>query len=350
MTKNTVPDIQSPLYLHPSDGQNSIAIEKLTGSINYREWRRSMEIALASKRKLGFVTRLTVKDSSDEQKADQWETCNSMVICWITGNVSDNIRKSVLFMNSAKEIWKNLETRFSQVNGPRKYRLNKEVYDLKQKDLSISDYYTNMKALWEEIDGLNMYPPITQMNPEVSAFIRALNQQKEELRLFQFLTGIDDEQYDGMRTQILMKSPLPSVEEACNMLLQEEAQKENLKAVKSEGDPVALYTKGGNARTNENEEGCNVCGGKKHTSERCWKVIGYPKWHPMYKKQLKLKEGESGKKWHPKKGSKTERVAANAQAQGEHTALTPQQIEQLLKLLPSSCGWAHNASEMCLRK
>ncbi|KAL2939885.1 ABC transporter C family member 7 [Bienertia sinuspersici] len=238
MTKNSVPDIQSPLYLHPSDGQNSIAIEKLTGSVNHREWRRSMEIALASKRKLGFVTGLTVKDSSDEQKADQWETCNSM--------------------------------------------------------------------------------------------------QKEELRLFQFLTGIDDEQYDGMRTQILMKSPLPSVEEACNMLLQEEAQKENLKAVKSEGDPVALYTKGGNARTNENEEGCNVCGGKKHTSERCWKVIGYPKWHPMYKRQLKLKEGESGKKWHPKKGSKTERVAANAQAQGEQTTLTPQQIEQLLKLIPSS--------------
>ncbi|KAL2921943.1 Retrovirus-related Pol polyprotein from transposon RE1 [Bienertia sinuspersici] len=200
MTKNPVLDIQSPLYLHPSDAQSSIVVDKLTGSANYREWRRSMEIALASKRKLGFVTGMTVKDSTDEQKADQWETCNNMVICWITGNLSDNIRKSMLFMNSAKEIWRNLETRFSQVNGARKYRLNKEVYDLKQKNLSISDYYTNMRALWEEIDSLNICPPITHMNPEISAFIKALNQQKEELHLFQFLNGIDDDEYGGMRT------------------------------------------------------------------------------------------------------------------------------------------------------
>ncbi|KAL2924831.1 Retrovirus-related Pol polyprotein from transposon TNT 1-94 [Bienertia sinuspersici] len=337
MTKTTTPDIFSPLYLHPSDGQGSIAIDKLTGSSNYREWRRSMEIALASKRKLGFVTGLTVKDTSDEQKADQWETCNNMVICWITGNVSENIRKSVLFMSSAKEIWKNLETRFSQVNGARKYKLNKEVYDLKQKDLSISDYYTNMRALWEEIDGLNIYPPITHMNPEINAFIRALNQQKEELRLFQFLNGIDDDDYAGMRTQILMKSPLPTVEEACNMFMQEEAQKEILKGEKAEGDPVALYSKGGGGKDSTCEEGCSVCGGKKHTADKCWKIVGYPKWHPMYKKQQRQKEGEPGRKAYAKKGIKTEKFAGNVQTQGENaTALTPRQVEQLLKLLPGT--------------
>lgn len=76
-------DIQNPLYLHLSDGQNYVLVEKLTGPGNYREWRRSMEIILASKRKLGFVTRVLKREAEDVVKAEQWDTCNSMVIAWM---------------------------------------------------------------------------------------------------------------------------------------------------------------------------------------------------------------------------------------------------------------------------
>ena len=40
-------DITSPLSLHPSDGSNSISVEKLLGAGNYRSWRRSIEIGFA---------------------------------------------------------------------------------------------------------------------------------------------------------------------------------------------------------------------------------------------------------------------------------------------------------------
>ncbi|KAL2925885.1 Benzoyl-CoA reductase subunit D [Bienertia sinuspersici] len=102
-----------------------------------------------------------------------------------------------------------------------------------------------------------------------------------------------------MRTQILMKSPLLSVEEAYNMFLQEEAQKENLKADKGEGEPIALYSKGFGNKDGEHSLECTVCGGKKHFADKCWKVIGYPRWHPMYKRQLK--EKETGRNWTVKK-------------------------------------------------
>ncbi|KAL2899278.1 Retrovirus-related Pol polyprotein from transposon TNT 1-94 [Bienertia sinuspersici] len=192
-----------------------------------------MEIILASKRKLGFVTGAVKKDTLDSEKADQFDTCNSMVIAWILANVSENIKRSILFVDSAREIWKQLESRFSKTSGSRKYQLNKEVFKMKQQGRSVSDYYTAMKALWEEIDGLTMLPAIKVMTKEVNAFVKALSQHQEEQRLFQILNGLD-EGYSALRSHILMFSPLPSVEGACGILQQEENQWNILKTDKDE--------------------------------------------------------------------------------------------------------------------
>lgn len=71
MILSTTIQTTSPLYLHPSsDGTNSILVEKLEGIANYRPLKRSMEIFLASKRKLGFVTGLIKMDESDKVKQD----------------------------------------------------------------------------------------------------------------------------------------------------------------------------------------------------------------------------------------------------------------------------------------
>ncbi|KAL2898798.1 Histone-lysine N-methyltransferase H3 lysine-36 specific [Bienertia sinuspersici] len=123
MASNTVIEVTSPLYLHPSESSNSVSVEKLEGSTNYRTWKRSMEIALASKRKLGFVTGLVKRDVIDPIKQDAWDTCNNMVISWINAKVSTAIKKS------------------------RKYFLNKAVYEMKQRGRSITEYYTELRAM-----------------------------------------------------------------------------------------------------------------------------------------------------------------------------------------------------------
>ncbi|XP_074347663.1 uncharacterized protein LOC141686534 [Apium graveolens] len=105
----TYQEMMTPLFLHPSDNANLIQVDKLQGSSDYRLWHRSMEINLSSKRKLGFITGTVPLPTDDLIKAEMWETCNNMVIAWITNNVSSTIKRSIIYMTDAKDIWANLE-------------------------------------------------------------------------------------------------------------------------------------------------------------------------------------------------------------------------------------------------
>ncbi|KAL2904657.1 Ferritin subunit [Bienertia sinuspersici] len=184
-----------------------------------------MEINLAAKRKFGFITEGVKRDASDPLKQELWDTCNNLVISWLHSSVSEQIQKSILYLTTAREIWVHLESLFNVTNGARKYKLHKEAYETEQNGSTINEYYTVMKGLWEEQDALNILPPITHMTSEIDAFMGALDKQKQELRLFQFLTGLDED-YKAHRSQILMQSPLPSVEAACAQLQQKESHKD----------------------------------------------------------------------------------------------------------------------------
>ncbi|XP_071699528.1 uncharacterized protein [Rutidosis leptorrhynchoides] len=176
-----------------------------------------MEIALSTKRKLGFVTGNVAKPVDDLNKAELWDTCNNMVISWIMSSVSESIVKSIMFVDTASAIWKQLEKRFSLSNGSKKYKLHKKTYACDQNGVSVSEHYTKMTCIWEEIDSMSELPRVTNVTPELTNLMNALNLQKEEQHLFQFLNGLDD-QFSVLRSQMLLMSPLPSVEVACSML------------------------------------------------------------------------------------------------------------------------------------
>ncbi|XP_056688057.1 uncharacterized protein [Spinacia oleracea] len=279
----TTIETTSPLYLHPSDGSSSINIEKLQGSSNYMSWRRSFEISLGAKRKHGFVTGVVKQDPSDSVKQDHWDTCNNMVISWIMFNVTGSIKKSIMFVTNSATIWKQLEQRYTMSNGSRKYKICKDIYETKQQG--------------------------------------ALNQQREEQKLFQILNGLDDG-YNARRSQLLMMTPLPTVDSACSCLQQEESQRDI-----------------------------------RHTKETCWFIVGYPSWHPLGKKESKGKGKDSskhqgrdysktsynhfkgGQKWNKGNGGSKNRMVANAHTHNDvassstKSTFTTQQLEQLLKML-----------------
>jgi len=109
-----------------------------------------------------------------------WDTSNSMVIAWLTNSMTDSTAKSMLFLNSARDIWIQLERRFALSNGSRKYQINKEIYSLRQNRTPVNDYYTTLRCLWEELESMSQLPQLTLVTDEIKAFMEVMNQQREE--------------------------------------------------------------------------------------------------------------------------------------------------------------------------
>ncbi|KAL2935127.1 Retrovirus-related Pol polyprotein from transposon RE2 [Bienertia sinuspersici] len=317
-----------------------------------------MEIALGAKRKLGFITGAIVRDKQDRKLQEQWDTYNNVVINWLHNSMSETIKKSVLYYSTAREIWVQLEKRFTVSNGSTKYRLNKEIYETKQNRLPINEYYTKMCSLWEELENLNEYPAITQLTPEITAYIQEIKRQQEEQHLFQFLNGLDEE-YAQQRSQLLLQHPLPSVESACASLQQEESQREIFTESTYSAESSAMWTKFLKADKEKQQalnsgegyvEKCKVCGRKNHPTRECWYKKGFPEGHPLSKNYLKSgkKQGSTEQQytkgrepgWSRNRGQRPRQVGgrmnANAAAQEEGNSLaatlTPDIVEKLLKL------------------
>ncbi|GJU13567.1 retrovirus-related pol polyprotein from transposon TNT 1-94 [Tanacetum coccineum] len=166
-----------------------------------------MEIGLSTKRKLGFVKCTiprpvalpvtldnVVSKTTNAANIEMWDTCNNLVISWKISSVCESIAKSVMFIGTASEIWSQLETRFSLSNGSRKYKLSKDTFVISQQGSSMSEYYTRMKCVLEELDLMNNFPRLVTITPEISVFLSVVEKQKEEQRLFQFLNVIQLEE------------------------------------------------------------------------------------------------------------------------------------------------------------
>jgi len=63
---------------------------------------------------------------------------------------------------------------------------------LKQNGASVSDYYTSMQGIGEEIDAMSDLPGITTTTAHIATFLTAIAKQQEEMKLFQFLNGLDE--------------------------------------------------------------------------------------------------------------------------------------------------------------
>jgi hypothetical protein len=84
-----------------------------------------------------------------------------MIIAWILNSISKGIASSVIYITTCAEMWQDLNDRFYQGNGPRIFQLQKLLATLSQEILSVSDCFTKIKGLWDELDNYDPIPSCT---------------------------------------------------------------------------------------------------------------------------------------------------------------------------------------------
>ncbi|KAK9740327.1 hypothetical protein RND81_03G026900 [Saponaria officinalis] len=115
-----------------------------------------MLIALSAKNKLCFVDGTSPKPSSTSANAKNWQRCNDMVFSWILNVVSSEIADSILYSDTAKSAWSELVEQFDQSNGAQLYGVHKKLSEFSQGNDCVTTYFTKLKSIWDEIEGMGM--------------------------------------------------------------------------------------------------------------------------------------------------------------------------------------------------
>ncbi|MCH85748.1 flavonol sulfotransferase-like protein, partial [Trifolium medium] len=290
-------DTLNPYFMHPNENPGNVLVTPLLSGPNYHSWSRAMTVALRSKHKLHFINGALPRPHDDDRDSIAWDRCNTMIMSWISNSVDPEISQSILWMDTASEIWKELKERFYQGDVFRISDIQEEIYTLKQGDASISTYYTKMKKLWQELDNFRPIPEFFCL--ENCPAIVKMKEYRDSDQVIRFLKGLND-QYSAVRSQIMLMEPLPNIGKVYSLLVQQERQsllvfdESKLLAANgysSQGNSNQGYGRGSNSSRGKTNGGrkpsygrgkgkgnklCTHCGMTNHIVDDCFQKHGYP--------------------------------------------------------------------------
>lgn len=101
-----------PYFLDSSDNPGMVLLNVTFDEACYGNWCRGVLISLSAKNKLGFINGTSKCPAEDSPLLDQWKRCNDMVISWMLNSLSREISESVLYSQTTREIWIELEEQY----------------------------------------------------------------------------------------------------------------------------------------------------------------------------------------------------------------------------------------------
>jgi len=93
---------------------------------------------------LKWPEKITEQDFSE---ADAWDLANSMLRSWLLNVIDPKLHLNVAYIETAHEIWQNLEKRYSVVNLLKIHQLKATIANCKQATLDVGDFYNKLTAL-----------------------------------------------------------------------------------------------------------------------------------------------------------------------------------------------------------
>lgn len=70
---------------------------------------------------------------------------------WILNSCTEEISSSVIYGESVKDIWKDLDEKYEHSHRPRIFDLRSKIMNVDQDQKSVCVYFIKLKTLWEEL-------------------------------------------------------------------------------------------------------------------------------------------------------------------------------------------------------
>ncbi|CAI8595379.1 unnamed protein product [Vicia faba] len=286
----------------------------------------------------GFIDDNLLKPEPNNPNFSHWIRCNNMFQSWLIHSTILTIANSLIWINSARDIWLDLLIRFTQKNAPHIFEIRRVIANISQGTESIATYYTEIKAYRDELNSYQTLPS------SVCGAIPNFNEVYATGYLMDSLQGLNDS-YASVRSQILLMDPLPSVPKAYSLFLQEERQLSlsDSHYVSINQSAMAVQqlnsSKGTDSKPNYY---CSICKVDGHSDTRFYSKIGYPSWWKYNIGSNKSRRGSSSRD-----GRRTGLSASPDHSNAaiiptldsqSSSSLTPTQIQQLLSLLQNGNG------------
>ncbi|WRX26120.1 Retrotransposon gag domain - like 10 [Theobroma cacao] len=136
--------------------------------------------------------------------------------------LAKEIQGSAAHVDTASEVWSDLEERFTQGIASRVYELKHAIALFQQDKTLISSYYGNLKAVWGELQSSN--PILICTCGCTCGATKKVQIMREEDKVYEFLMGLDDS-FSIVRSQLLSIESQPSIGRAYVVAAQKEKQR-----------------------------------------------------------------------------------------------------------------------------
>ena len=156
-------------------------------------------------------------DSAYAIQIEDWESVNHHIIIWFRNTSISSIVDEFDNINIAKEVWDLLVTGYAGSSGACKFKLTRELYQIRQEPgEQITVYHNQLKYIWDQL--IASEPVLSNSTDTKLVYVH-----REQGRLFQFLMGLRDE-FELARSHILHQDPLPTVSQAIHKLVDNETR------------------------------------------------------------------------------------------------------------------------------
>ncbi|KZV50861.1 hypothetical protein F511_25459 [Dorcoceras hygrometricum] len=205
-----------------------------------------------------------------------------MVTAWLINSMEPSIGRTFLFLPTTQEVWDAVRETYSDLeNSSQIFDLKTRLWQSRQGQKTVFEYYNEMKGLWQEPD--LCYDDKWECKHDSLKY----HKRMEGDRVYVFLAGLNRD-LDEVRGRILERNLLPSLGEVFAEVRREEGRRKIMLSSKLSPttETSAMVSKHftptiPNRQPKKAAVVCEHCQKPWHTADTCWDLHGKPpNWNP----------------------------------------------------------------------